>query len=67
MTDKPTESLAESKSEKLNQADTKYNELIETYFDEGWFPTKCSEGCVVEPDGKCPHGFQSIALELGLI
>lgn len=30
-------------------------------------PALCSEGCEVEPDGVCPHGFQSIVLERGLI
>jgi hypothetical protein len=26
-----------------------------------------SDGCTVEPDGKCEHGFESPLLELGLI
>lgn len=25
------------------------------------------DGCIVEPDGKCPHGFLSPLLEAGLI
>ena len=49
------------------RSEEKFNEFVGTCFDEGWFPTKCSEGCIVEPDGVCPHGFESIALELGLI
>jgi hypothetical protein len=30
-------------------------------------PACCSEGCQVEPDGKCPHGNPSILLEAGMI
>lgn len=29
--------------------------------------TDCPEGCEVEPDGVCPHGFESAALTLGVI
>lgn len=29
--------------------------------------TDCEEGCVVEPDGHCPHGYESAALTLGVI
>ena len=29
--------------------------------------TACPEGCEVEPDGKCPHGYRSVARVLGLI
>ena len=25
----------------------------------------CSEGCLVEPDGVCPHGCPSILIKLG--
>lgn len=41
--------------------------FIETCLDEGWSPTKCPQGCVVEPDGECAHGFKSVALELDFI
>ena len=34
---------------------------------EGTAPTECPEGCVVEPDGICPHGFESVLLELDYI
>ena len=27
----------------------------------------CNEGCTVEPDGECPHGYPSILLAAGLI
>jgi len=30
-------------------------------------PACCSEGCQVEPDGKCQHGHPSILIELGII
>lgn len=30
-------------------------------------PACCSEGCWVEPDGTCEHGFKSVLLEMGLI
>lgn len=29
--------------------------------------TDCPEGCAVEPDGTCPHGYDSAALTAGLI
>lgn len=29
--------------------------------------TDCEHGCWVEPDGTCPHGFESAALTLGVI
>ena len=30
-------------------------------------PTACPEGCEVEADGSCSHGFKSISLLLGII
>ena len=30
-------------------------------------PACCSEGCIVEPDGTCPHGCPSVLLVIGLI
>jgi hypothetical protein len=29
--------------------------------------TDCPEGCYVEPDGRCPHGYESAACTLGVI
>jgi len=29
--------------------------------------TDCPDGCVVEPDGTCPHGYVSAGLSAGLI
>jgi hypothetical protein len=30
-------------------------------------PACCSDGCMVEPDGTCPHGFPSILLSMGMM
>lgn len=30
-------------------------------------PALCTEGCEVEPDGKCPHGNPSILVAAGMI
>lgn len=35
--------------------------------DDSVCPALYGEGCVVEPDGTCPHGAPSVLLELGLI
>ena len=40
-------------------------ETLETWMDEGVCET--TDGCVVEPDGICIHGYPSWLLELGLI
>ncbi len=48
-------------------SEVEFVEFMAICLDEGWSPTKCPEGCVVEPDGKCPHGFLSVALEYGFI
>ncbi|MCA1571188.1 MAG: hypothetical protein LC798_12895 [Chloroflexi bacterium] len=29
--------------------------------------TDCPEGCKVEPDGSCPHGYESAGLTAGMI
>lgn len=42
-------------------------EFIADCLDEGFCPTNCPEGCVVEPDGVCPHDFKSVAVEYGMI
>ena len=34
---------------------------------EATSPACCTEGCIVEPDGSCPHGCPSILIALGLI
>lgn len=35
--------------------------------DELMGETDCPEGCLVEPDGQCPHGFLSAGRSAGLI
>jgi hypothetical protein len=30
-------------------------------------PAMCSEGCEVEMDGFCPHGYPSLALHMGVV
>lgn len=41
-------------------------ELMEVAF-SSVVPACCSEGCQVEPDGHCEHGFESVLLKEGLI
>jgi anaerobic ribonucleoside-triphosphate reductase activating protein len=53
--------------EKRGQSEAEFNEFMAECLDEGWSPTKCPQGCLVEPDGVCPHGFKSVAMELGFI
>jgi hypothetical protein len=38
---------------------------IQRMMDSGY--CRATDGCVVEPDGACPHGKPSWALELGMI
>ena len=42
-------------------------EELEVMASQGLAPTDCPEGCIVEPDGLCLHGYQSVLLEMGLI
>lgn len=53
--------------EKRRQSEAEFNQFLAECLDEGWSPTKCPQSCSVEPDGVCPHGFKSVALELGFI
>lgn len=53
--------------EKRRQSEDEFNQFMAECLDEGWSPTKCPQGCPVEPDGICPQGFKSVALELGFI
>ena len=46
------------------------NEGLETIIEVAFssvVPACCSEGCQVEPDGTCQHGFESVLLAEGLI
>jgi len=40
-------------------------ETMERWLDEGY--AKATDGCIVEPDGVCPHGHLSWLLLAGLI
>jgi hypothetical protein len=53
--------LAENGYASAEDALAGYSELDSVY------PALCSEGCEVEPDGRCPHGAPSLLLALGLI
>jgi len=41
-------------------------ELMELVF-SSVVPACCSDGCQVEPDGHCEHGFESVLLKEALI
>jgi hypothetical protein len=46
------------------------NEGVDSLMDVAFssvVPACCSEGCQVEPDGECEHGFESVLLKEGLI
>lgn len=50
-----------------NEGCENVEELLETYGTDSVVPACCSEGCHVEPDGRCEHGCPSILLALGVI
>ncbi len=56
-----------SESEEHAKSEMDFLRFIEDCLDEGWSSTRCPEGCIVEPDGICPHKFKSYFLEMGLI
>lgn len=43
------------------------DDMLEEYGMESIMPACCTEGCEVEPDGRCEHDCPSIMLALGLI
>lgn len=43
------------------------SELLEVFAYDSVMPACCSEGCQVEPDGRCEHGCPSILLAMGVI
>jgi hypothetical protein len=43
------------------------NEGVGNDVDDAMGCTDCPEGCYVEPDGHCPHGYESAALSAGVI
>lgn len=42
-------------------------DLEEAWMFDSIVPTACPDGCEVEPDGRCCHGYSSPLLLLGLI
>lgn len=42
-------------------------ELLEAAASDSVCPSVCEEGCQVEPDGRCEHGYPSVLLAAGLI
>lgn len=67
MSDLQTDLRADGESKKRVESEAAFLEFLAESLDEGWCPTRCGENCIVEPDGVCPHGFKSVALELGFI
>lgn len=67
MSDEQVNAAAGDESKKYSESEAKLLEFIAECLDEGWCPTKCGQSCVVEPDGVCPHGFISAAIEYGLV
>lgn len=53
--------------EKKKNSEAGFIEFLKICLDEGGSEAECPYGCVVEPDGVCPHNFKSVALELGFI
>ncbi len=53
--------------EKFEKSESEFFEFIGICLEEGWSPTRCPEGCIVELDGICPHSFKSFILENGFI
>lgn len=44
-----------------------WEDVIKVMEETGLCQTDCSEGCMVEADGICPHGCPSIMLKFGMI
>lgn len=42
-------------------------ELLEAASSDSVVPSLCEDGCEVEPDGRCEHGYPSVLLAAGLI
>ena len=52
---------------KAKQALEESGKTLEDCALESVIPACCSDGCEVEPDGTCPHGFPSVLLAYGMI
>lgn len=52
----------------MNKPSPEAAELLQETFDyDEMGNTDCPEGCVVEPDGVCPHNYESAGLTAKLI
>jgi hypothetical protein len=49
-------------SEALKNADMTLEDCTDSVI-----PACCSEGCEVEPDGECEHGYPSVLIALNMI
>lgn len=59
---------------RITVAELEYNEgqkvrdiLEDVIFGTRHCPAMCSDGCEVEIDGHCEHGFESLALHMGVV
>lgn len=59
---KESPNAAQELSNMLAIPDAKFSELEDLMGE-----TDCPEGCYVEPDGFCSHGYRSAGLTLGII
>ena len=59
---KDSPEAAKELSNMLTIPDASFSEL-----EDMMCATDCPEGCEVEPDGYCSHGFRSAGLTLGII
>ena len=55
------------KPESVKLAKDFSTEELQDMMYDGESATECPKGCVVELDGTCPHGFESIYIKLGII
>jgi hypothetical protein len=51
----------------LQEEGMSLDEALEEYGQDSVMPAMCSEGCEVEPDGRCEHGGESLFLACDLI
>lgn len=63
---KPAEKITPERAAKLAGHDSLADLAREALF-SGTAPACCSKGCIVEPDGTCPHGFPSALRAAGYV
>ncbi|MDQ4119848.1 MAG: hypothetical protein M3209_00090 [Acidobacteriota bacterium] len=57
--------MAEKIEREIDEREAPPLEVLEQMADAGY--SKATDGCTVEPDGECKHGYRSWLIELGLI